>query len=734
VRLVRLLFILILSLISITSVSAFCLPLNTPSVELNPTEAALTVGEEFSGNFSLRRDMSGVILGYDFLSGAVEGFSFSENGSFTFTPTETEEISARILFYAVAPGGCTSTAIASYQLLHPPEILFFLPEEERLLVLEGKQRLFSVEVEDGLIGDWLLNDEYVEYGNEFYFVPSFNDAGEHTLVFNVTDSKNLSTIHTWSIAVQNINRPPILIARIPNVEIPVDGGFTFNLSNFFFDPDRTELHFTINHQATPEREFIDYTRVTFTFEGSLVTAHGTVPWRSFITFNATDAGGIHTESNVAVFDVLNKTLPKNPPFCGDTLCISPENCKSCSPDCGQCDSELCEPQWKCPEWGPCTFSKFQYRTCTLLTECAVNVTRPPESQSCDYTATCFDNLQNGNETGVDCGYNCDACPTCDDGVLNQGETNVDCGGLCGACPTCEDEIRNQNESDTDCGGPCVDCTVGLRCNSWEDCFSRACRYETCQLPTCNDGILNQGETNVDCGGSCRACPSCFDSVQNQNEGGVDCGGPCVSCPSCTDERKNQDEKFTDCGGSCKECQLRDYSPLIKVILKWILLSFGALVTLYLLRSIVASRLLFLMKNRKLIHFFYEDDLTYVLLKLWNSFERHFRFRRQRDMLVLTQKAYRELLTMRGAPEPQIRALLIQKLRVLFAKILNLNESFEFEVLVLAVKQAKLPFSIKVILLKNTKLLALLQLTKLYTDAGFALDEAITNLDELRKAF
>jgi hypothetical protein len=126
------------------------------------------------------------------------------------------------------------------------------------------------------------------------------------------------------------------------------------------------------------------------------------------------------------------------------------------------------------------------------------------------TPTCNDGIQNGSETGVDCGGpDCAACPTCNDGVQNGSETGVDCGGPdCAACPTCNDGIQNGSETGVDCGGP--------------DCA--AC-------PTCNDGIQNGSETGVDCGGpDCAACPTCNDGVQNGSETGVDCGGPdCAPC-------------------------------------------------------------------------------------------------------------------------------------------------------------------------------------------------------------
>ncbi|HMQ46661.1 MAG TPA: zinc-dependent metalloprotease [Saprospiraceae bacterium] len=100
-------------------------------------------------------------------------------------------------------------------------------------------------------------------------------------------------------------------------------------------------------------------------------------------------------------------------------------------------------------------------------------------------------------------------PTCTDGVQNGGETGVDCGGpFCPPCDTCNDGIQNGGETGVDCGGGvCPPCTF------------------------CNDGIQNGDETGVDCGGAfCPACPSCDDGIQNGNETGVDCGGPdCAPC-------------------------------------------------------------------------------------------------------------------------------------------------------------------------------------------------------------
>lgn len=65
-------------------------------------------------------------------------------------------------------------------------------------------------------------------------------------------------------------------------------------------------------------------------------------------------------------------------------------------------------------------------------------------QSCkkDDPVTCTDGIQNGDETGVDCGGSeCAACATCDDGVQNGDETGVDCGGS--ACPACPEGVQSK---------------------------------------------------------------------------------------------------------------------------------------------------------------------------------------------------------------------------------------------------------------------------------------------------
>jgi hypothetical protein len=229
--------------------------------------------------------------------------------------------------------------------------------------------------------------------------------------------------------------------------------------------------------------------------------------------------------------------------------------------------------------------------------------------------TCSDNVQNGDEAGVDCGSTCpercanDATCTvpndcvsfncvdgacadaaCDDSTLNQDETGVDCGGSCprgceadegcstsadcagtlfcsteGLCtdPSCQDEQRNGDETAVDCGGACSGCANGVACNVGSDCLSGVCGADsTCAQPSCNDEAQNQNETGVDCGGFCAAgcgngsaCVVASDCQSNVC-GTANCGpgvARCCQAPSCTDDILNGNESDTDCGGNCPNC-------------------------------------------------------------------------------------------------------------------------------------------------------------------------------------
>lgn len=212
------------------------------------------------------------------------------------------------------------------------------------------------------------------------------------------------------------------------------------------------------------------------------------------------------------------------------------------------------------------------------------------------TPTCTDGIQNGNETGVDCGGpDCAACPPCTDVVVtinldnypeetswtitNSGGGVVASGGTYGSQPDgstvtitnclpdgCYDFTINDSYGDGICcsyGNGSYTVTTGGSTVASGGAFGASETTNFCvgggPAPTCTDGIQNGSETDVDCGGpDCDACPTCTDGVQNGNETGVDCGGPdCPSCPvppTCTDGIQNGNETGVDCGGpDCDPC-------------------------------------------------------------------------------------------------------------------------------------------------------------------------------------
>ncbi len=210
------------------------------------------------------------------------------------------------------------------------------------------------------------------------------------------------------------------------------------------------------------------------------------------------------------------------------------------------------------------------------------------------TPTCSDGIQNGNETGVDCGGSCAPCQTaCNDNeitititfdnypeetswaITNSSGQTVASGGTYGSqadgstltetvclADGCYDFVISDAYGDGICcsyGNGSYSVTGGGTTHASGGSFGSSETTNFClnnaPAPTCNDGVQNGDETGVDCGGSnCSPCATCNDGIQNGNETGVDCGGSCAPCVTCNDGVQNGDETGVDCGGSnCAPC-------------------------------------------------------------------------------------------------------------------------------------------------------------------------------------
>lgn len=196
------------------------------------------------------------------------------------------------------------------------------------------------------------------------------------------------------------------------------------------------------------------------------------------------------------------------------------------------------------------------------------------SNKCDgggNTPTCTDGVQNGDETGVDCGGSCAPCQTaCNDNEVNinitldnypeetswsltngSGQT-VASGGTYGSQPdgsTVSEELCLPDGCYTftinDAYGDGICCSYGNGSYSVTGAsgtlasggsFSSSESTEFClgsePEPTCNDGVQNGDETGIDCGGSCEPCSTGGTDVLHQgyfetgwdnwSDGGSDC--------------------------------------------------------------------------------------------------------------------------------------------------------------------------------------------------------------------
>ncbi|NLR89750.1 family 31 carbohydrate-binding protein [Flammeovirga sp. SR4] len=161
------------------------------------------------------------------------------------------------------------------------------------------------------------------------------------------------------------------------------------------------------------------------------------------------------------------------------------------------------------------------------------------------TDTCSDNIQNGDETGIDCGGSCTPCSSgpgegsCGDfgltiidgqGILYYHEDLGSALYLClnGSCYTPDKQEDGYYQRFVNISAN-TDYTIKVQGSNEQE---KVVQVSECFfVPTCGDGIQNGDETGVDCGGaSCNDCPTCSDGIQNGDETGVDCGGAnCISC-------------------------------------------------------------------------------------------------------------------------------------------------------------------------------------------------------------
>jgi len=115
-------------------------------------------------------------------------------------------------------------------------------------------------------------------------------------------------------------------------------------------------------------------------------------------------------------------------------------------------------------------------------------------------AGCFDKTSNFDETDVDCaGTYCKACADGQQCLVGGDCSSSLCNGSTHLCApvTCIDNIQDGNETDVDCGGGIcpATCADGKMCTLDVDCTSGLCNFATgvCAASVCGNAIVEPGE-------------------------------------------------------------------------------------------------------------------------------------------------------------------------------------------------------------------------------------------------
>ncbi len=203
--------------------------------------------------------------------------------------------------------------------------------------------------------------------------------------------------------------------------------------------------------------------------------------------------------------------------CGDTV----KNGDETDADCGGAVCDPCQAGRDCLVNEDCDSHLCENNVCAPKSCVEIGCNSNDGQTLCDAKSgkcfRCDDRIQNGNETGVDCGGQCQPCGEGESCILNKDceslkcvagkcsqkpctmtgcEGDAKCDAKTGLCYSCHDSLPNGDETDIDCGGSCKACALGKTCSVASDCISTNCSLKKCagedlDYATPSDLVINE---------------------------------------------------------------------------------------------------------------------------------------------------------------------------------------------------------------------------------------------------
>ncbi len=273
------------------------------------------------------------------------------------------------------------------------------------------------------------------------YKPDFNitDIGNHSAIItaNYTDEcGNKSTVIPYDFEVLRVTNHAPVCRRVKDQNITQGDTIRIRMSSYCEDQDFDPL----SYEGFANIEQLGFT-ITIQEDELVLTTTDWFYGEILVYFTATDTKNASDSTNLIKILVDAASTPTNSPSSGDSSSSS----SSSSSASDKRTVIVCNPKWKCTEWGACSIGGYQERSCVDLNNCNMTATKPNTTQSCIYVPTCFDGVKNGNEMDVDCGGSCTKqCidpQTCFDGIKNGDELDIDCGGSCTKqCPNIEQPL------------------------------------------------------------------------------------------------------------------------------------------------------------------------------------------------------------------------------------------------------------------------------------------------------